>query len=580
MYHLIVNTLNVHKVILFFAVQNSIIISYVYINYIGVSRYAAALNVLHAVLILIAASGLSKLIRFKPAFKKIIGFVAIFIFQILNILLLSSFALGIIFLGMPFEYEMVITHLAAPFEFIQNYGINYSGILLFVLFLYIVGTSYYLSKSKNIFGRFKYESAFSNSYNLIGLVLFLLTLFLLPLSLSREPYLLSLFGHGFDGAPRDIYNRLPQPKINLINLKEIENIKYRPIILITVDAARADIFNPKSPEIKFLFDLNEKNMIKKYEDSYSICPVTYCGMLGTLGSTYWHSLSANGPQLQDYLASIGYRVKFLFSGDHSRYHGLKTMFGNNISRYYDGVNAKGNTNDDDNVIKWLESSEINNRTFLYIHLMSMHAGGVLKDRETLIGSKNYSNIKTDENYFFKRRYQVAARQADNYIETIFSILQKKGILDDAIIIISADHGEMLGEKGMIGHSASSFPHEQMIHIPLIIYDQQSKYPNNTIASQIDIAPTLVYAINGIIPTQWNGIPLQLNTARCAIRSDTNSYQAFIGFINGIKYKYVKYRNAEFAYNLKNDPNEILPVDSVKEIENTRLLLYKCLNVLK
>jgi hypothetical protein len=565
----IIKALSGHNKILFFAIQNSTIIGLVYFNYIGVSRYAAGLNILHITIIWIIAAELLKFSSFK--YIKIISFTAVFIFQILNALLLSSFAMGMMFLGMPFEYEMVVTHLATPSEFMLNYGIDFPSIFFLILLIYIVYTSYILS--------FRTKYNFSNSQNLkvLAIILFLLALCLLPLSLSREPFLLTVFGHGFDGAPKDIYKKQLWPKTNFSNEK-LEKIEYRPIVFISIDAARGDILNPKSPDIKFLYELNRKGKIRYYENSYSICTVTYCGMLGSLGSSYWDSLLTNGPNLQDYLSSVGYHVNFILSGDHSRYHGLRKMFGNNISRYYDGTMVSGNPNDDDNIIKWIEASEIDSRTFLYIHLMSMHVGGVLKNRETLVKNEISSDNKDDMNYFFKSRYMHAARQADSYIETIFSILDKKGILGDAIIIISADHGEMLGEKGEIGHSAKKFPYDPAIRIPLIIYDQRRNYPDRTVSSQIDIAPTLIRAINGTIPSHWNGIPLQLTTKRCAIRSDTNAFQTYIGFIEGIQYKYVKYNNAEFAFNLTTDPTEISPMDSYKDIEKTRQALAQCINV--
>jgi membrane-anchored protein YejM (alkaline phosphatase superfamily) len=346
-------------------------------------------------------------------------------------------------------------------------------------------------------------------------------------------------------------------------------------VLIIVDAARSDVLNPsgKNTDLTFLNNLFQKNSIQFIESVYSVCPVTYCGILGILGSSYWDGLSKYRPQLQDYLTELGYSTHFFLSGDHTRYHGLSTMFGNNISSYYDGTKVDGNPNDDDNVIKWLRSIEVNNKSFLYLHFMSMHAGGVIKEREKLNQISTEGEPALNER--FRLRYKFSAIQIDNYIRQVFSILQEKKILDNAVIIISSDHGEFLGEHGSIGHAATNFPFDSAIHIPLILFDRLNVYPDRNVASQVDIAPTFVKAINGQIPENWDGVALQVPNRRCAVRSDTDSYQAYIGFVENSKYKYIKYLDKEFFFNLTMDPTEKVPINDEIVRNRIREILKKC-----
>ena len=45
-------------------------------------------------------------------------------------------------------------------------------------------------------------------------------------------------------------------------------------------------------------------------------------------------------------------------------------------------------------------------------------------------------------------------------------MQRRGILDDTLIIVTSDHGENFGEDGLIAHGFSV--DERLIHMPLVM----------------------------------------------------------------------------------------------------------------
>jgi choline-sulfatase len=97
------------------------------------------------------------------------------------------------------------------------------------------------------------------------------------------------------------------------------------------------------------------------------------------------------------------------------------------------------------------------------------------------------------------------RYADEHIGRVLSALADAGVLDDTAIIISADHGENLGELNIYGD------HETADHItcrvPLII-----RWPGTTdqprvdtaLHYHIDFAATLVELVGGQVPANWDG----------------------------------------------------------------------------
>lgn len=62
-------------------------------------------------------------------------------------------------------------------------------------------------------------------------------------------------------------------------------------------------------------------------------------------------------------------------------------------------------------------------------------------------------------------YAAAIRQLDACIGDALEALDHAGLLDDTLVIVTADHGENLGESGMLGHSFSL--DERLLRVPLV-----------------------------------------------------------------------------------------------------------------
>jgi arylsulfatase A-like enzyme len=100
------------------------------------------------------------------------------------------------------------------------------------------------------------------------------------------------------------------------------------------------------------------------------------------------------------------------------------------------------------------------------------------------------------------RYDDKVRQSDQIIRQLFDAFAAKHYLDDAIVVITGDHGEGLGER----HRAHGWDlYDEDIRIPLLIYDTPpATYPDLTFAAQVDVAPTIVDRLGLPIPESWQG----------------------------------------------------------------------------
>lgn len=89
---------------------------------------------------------------------------------------------------------------------------------------------------------------------------------------------------------------------------------------------------------------------------------------------------------------------------------------------------------------------------------------------------------------------------DWVIASIIDELRETGLLDKTLVVITADHGEMLGDDGgPIGHGWKVTPELQ--NVPLIILDPSRRgfHLNDVIGSQVDLLPTLLGRLGIPVP---------------------------------------------------------------------------------
>ncbi|MBI5240521.1 MAG: sulfatase [Elusimicrobia bacterium] len=91
------------------------------------------------------------------------------------------------------------------------------------------------------------------------------------------------------------------------------------------------------------------------------------------------------------------------------------------------------------------------------------------------------------------RYDAALHSADQRIGEFLAQLKRLGLDKNTVLIVTADHGELLGEKGLLNHTQSLY--EPVLHVPLIV-----KHPGlpklagrrfSQLVQRIDLMPTIL-----------------------------------------------------------------------------------------
>jgi len=93
----------------------------------------------------------------------------------------------------------------------------------------------------------------------------------------------------------------------------------------------------------------------------------------------------------------------------------------------------------------------------------------------------------------KRLYEAEVRWIDRNIGRLFRSLEEKGVLEETIVMVTGDHGELFGETDespWVDHRNSLHP--VLLDVPFILYHpDRAGSRDDRLASHVDIAPTIL-----------------------------------------------------------------------------------------
>ena len=292
------------------------------------------------------------------------------------------------------------------------------------------------------------------------------------------------------------------------------------VIVIVADALRADhlaLLGYGRPTTPGLDALAKSGNARLATSAVSVCNESTCGLRALSSSRYLDAQAARPMTLSESLQRHGYGVHYALSGDHTNFYRLRATYGAADS-YFDGASQKARyVNDDRLVLDRLRSLGRwdGKPVMLQVHLMSSHALGKRFDDVTEFGpEENYARLrlmgKAIEREHAVNFYDRGVLQTDRVVREILDALKQGGYLEDALVVVTGDHGEALGERGSYSHGHSVW--EEGLRVPFVLLAFGAAEPGElqagAVASQVDIAPTLLRALGIPIPSTWQGEPLQ------------------------------------------------------------------------
>ena len=103
-----------------------------------------------------------------------------------------------------------------------------------------------------------------------------------------------------------------------------------------------------------------------------------------------------------------------------------------------------------------------------------------------------------------RQYFAAVAGVDEQFGRLLSFLKEKGMEEDTIVVLSADHGEMLGSHGMM---SKNIWYEEALHIPLNFRQKGRIQPGEytELFASIDHMPTILGLLDLPVPDTCDGV---------------------------------------------------------------------------
>jgi arylsulfatase A-like enzyme len=105
-------------------------------------------------------------------------------------------------------------------------------------------------------------------------------------------------------------------------------------------------------------------------------------------------------------------------------------------------------------------------------------------------------------------YEGEVLYTDHEIGRLLSGLDERGLADDTVVVVTADHGEAFGEHGTIGHGW--FLNDAVLSVPLVMrapWEIPAGVRVPTPVSLVDVTPTLLQLAGLRLPTGRQGVSL-------------------------------------------------------------------------
>ncbi|MFI3212484.1 MAG: sulfatase-like hydrolase/transferase [Eubacteriales bacterium] len=214
--------------------------------------------------------------------------------------------------------------------------------------------------------------------------------------------------------------------------------------------------------------------------------------------------------------------------------------------------------------------------------------------EAIERSRSYPNSQEHNGWYgdddtaeqkraIREAYYTAITMVDHSVGEIIEHLRESGQLDNTLVIYTADHGEMLQDKG---YYSKELPYEGATHIPMIIrYPErfQQGTTRKDFVDLTDILPTCLDVSGVSYPTdQYNlygGTMCENTDMFPKDREYVISATGFLGdkrfvMCRDVRYKYVYYYNqaTEEMYDMVNDPEEVFNcIETMKDSDTYKRL---------
>ena len=296
------------------------------------------------------------------------------------------------------------------------------------------------------------------------------------------------------------------------------------IVWLVAESWRADSLNPRVMPQTHAFAQRAQHFVSHYSGGNG----TRIGMFSqfySLPANLWFQVldARVGSPLIDVLQQQNYQIKLLTSARFSYPEFDKTLFVN-VPREQMVEDDQGHTwerdrRNVDRLLKFVDQRDPNKPFMTFLFFESPHANYSFPPESVIepdyLPDFSYASmdLQRDIGGIYKR-YLNAVHHLDSQMARVTEHLEKNGLLDNTLVVITGDHGEEFMEQGRWGHN-STFVDEQ-VRVPLVLWvPGRAAQKESLRTSHSDLLPTLLPSARGEKSTP--GLLNRSQPVRCQTR---------------------------------------------------------------
>jgi arylsulfatase A-like enzyme len=120
------------------------------------------------------------------------------------------------------------------------------------------------------------------------------------------------------------------------------------------------------------------------------------------------------------------------------------------------------------------------------------------------------HLTGEQRAFVAANYDGQILAMDAALGELIAALKARGRYENTLVIVTADHGELLGEHEIVGHGGRMM-YEGLLHIPMVVKFPGSDRPRGESADRVqlvDVMPTVLGMLGVPLPDGVQGEPIQ------------------------------------------------------------------------
>jgi arylsulfatase A-like enzyme len=384
------------------------------------------------------------------------------------------------------------------------------------------------------------------------------------------------------------------------SVRTITRKPIRNVVLMLIDTLRADKLKPYNPNTR----VRTPGLVRFLENAVTMHDArsqenwTKPSVATLLSSLYpWQhnafdddsKVPASVELLPEFFSARGYRTAgFIANG----YVSDKFGFGQGWDDYRNYIRENRRSIAQEvaaDVLHWLDTRPAKQPFFLYVHTIDPHVPYkppksflAMYDSAPYSGPVDFTHsndllervklgklsLNDRDKVRLEALYDGEISYHDVHFASILDGLDKRGLADDTLVVVTADHGEEFWDHGSVGHGHSVY--DELLHVPLMFRIPGVTEGNAILRGNVglvDVAPTILDALGLQVPDSMSGrsfLPELMGQGSRAPRASASGFMTGIRALAVGRLKLVQRGIEQVSlFDLEKDPGE------TKDIARTR-----------